>query len=243
MILSVFNKVPHNEEVIYIPHVPDRIQLIRQSVLKLPGRFSVTLLQSLITKLLKIFPGSQSVRHIILRQLRDPELDLHMAPVCDPLSVIQRLEGIWEELLHLLRRFHIILTALISHPVFIRELLPCLYTEQNIMRFRIFRIRVMDIISRHQLDPRLLGHFQKLLVHQCLVRDAMILQLEEIISLAEDILIFQGSLFRFVIKPLHDIALHFSRQAGAQRDNPLMIFSQKRFVHARLVIVSLHKAF
>ena len=71
----------------------------------------------------------------------------------------------------------------------------------------------------------------------------MILQLEEIISLSENILIFQRCFYRLVIKSLHDITLHFSRQARAQRDNAFMIFPQKRFINAGLIIVSLYKAF
>ena len=158
MVLGIFDKIPHNEEVIYIPHVPDRIQLIRQPGLQLLCRLPIAFLKPFIAEFLKIFPGSQPVRHIILRQLRDPELNLHMAPVRDPLGIVQRLERIREELFHLFGRFHIILPAFIPHPVLIRELLPCLYTEQDIVGLRVFRIRIVDVIGRHQPDSRLLGH-------------------------------------------------------------------------------------
>ena len=80
---------------------------------------------------------------------------------------------------------------------------------------RIFRIGIMDIVGRHQFDPGFLRHLQQLLVDQPLIRQPVILQLQEIIILPENVAVFQRRLLRLVIKPFHDIPLDLSRKAGA----------------------------
>ena len=89
----------------------------------------VPLFQSLMAKFVQIFPGGQSVWHIIFRQLGHTEFDLHMASFSNLMGIFQCLQGIWEKSSHLFRRFHIILTTLIAHSVLIAEFLLGLQTE------------------------------------------------------------------------------------------------------------------
>ena len=243
MVFRIFDKVPHDQKVVYISHVLDGVKLICQSVFQLLGRLAVAVTQSFVTKVLQILPCSEPLRHIILWKLCHTELDLYRATVRDPLCIVQRLERIREKLLHLLRGFHIVLSPRIAHPVLIGKLFPRLDAQQDIMRSGIFRVSIVDIIGSHQSDPCFLRHFKQMLVHQPLFRYAMILEFEEIIVLSENVLIFQRSLFSLIVKPLCDIPLYLSGQTCAQGNDPLMVFSQKLFIYTRLIIVSLNKAF
>ena len=46
VIFGIFNKVPYYEEIIYISHAADRIQLIAQPFFQLPGRLSIMFFKS-----------------------------------------------------------------------------------------------------------------------------------------------------------------------------------------------------
>ena len=72
MVFRIIDKIPHDQEIVYIPHIVDRIQFISQDVPKfIPPGFPYRRFQSFKTKLIQIFPRSLSVRHFIFRQLRD----------------------------------------------------------------------------------------------------------------------------------------------------------------------------
>ena len=215
MVFCVFDKVPYNEKIIHISHILYGAKFISQPVFQLLRRFTIALTQSFVAELLQIFPRSKSIRHIIFRQLCHSELDLHQAAVCNLLSIIQRLKGIWEKLLHLLRGFHIILPALIAHSVLIRKLFPRLDAQQNIMRLFILSESIMNIVGRHQFNPCLLRHFEKLLVHQRLFWDTVVLKLKEKIVRSKNPPVFQSYFFRLVIKFFRNIPLHFSGQTRA----------------------------
>ena len=113
-----------------------------------------------------------------------------MAAVCNFLRVFNRIQRIGKQCLHLFFGFHKILTALIAHTIFIRKLFAGLQTKQNVMRLRIFFISVMHVVSSHQIDAQLLMHPQQLLIDLRLLRNAMILQLQEKISFSKTGLIF-----------------------------------------------------
>ena len=74
---------------------------------------------------------------------------------------------------------------------------------------------VVDIVGSYQLNAGFLAHAQKLLIHQALLRDSVILKLQKEISFSKNALIAQGSLFRFFIQPPYQIPGNLSCQAGA----------------------------
>ena len=78
-----------------------------------------------------------------------------MTPVRDPLGILHRLPGIGKQSLHLLLALDIILTALIAHPVLVRECFSGLDTQKDIMGFHILRISIMYVIGTHQRDIQL----------------------------------------------------------------------------------------
>ena len=100
----------------------------------------------------------------------------------------------------------------------------------------------MGVVGGHQRDVQLLAHLQKLRVHQALVRNPVVLQFQEIVALAEAFLVLPGGLPGLLRQVLHDVALHFPRKAGGQRDQPLMVTVQDFHVHPGLVIIPFREA-
>ena len=243
VILGIFDKVPHDQEIIHIPHILDRIQLVFQPFPILLSLFAITLIQPFIAQFVQIFPGGHPIRHVVLRQLGHAELNLHMAAVSNLLCILHCLPRIRKQRCHLFLRFDIVLPAFIAHPVLIRQLFSRLDTEQDVMGLLVLRIGVMHVIGGRQLDPQLLGHLQQTLVHKLLLRNTVVLQLQEIIALPENVLILQRLFLRVFVQPPNQVSLHLPGKAGAQCNDPLMVLPQKLLVHTGLIIISVHKPF
>ena len=110
------------------------------------------------------------------------------------------------------------------------------------MGLHVVLVGVVDVVGGHQLDARLPAHAHESLVHHLLLGHAVVLELQEEVSLPEDLLITQGRLLCLLVEALADISRHFSRQAGAEGYDPLVEFLQELHVHPGLVVVALRKS-
>ncbi len=113
-----------------------------------------------------------------------------MTSVRDPLRVLHRLPGVGEQPLHLLLALHVILSALVAHPVFIGQLLAGLNTQQDIMGLHIIRIGVMHVVGTDKRNIKLSGHVNKRRVDRGLGRNTVVLQFQKIVALPETFLVF-----------------------------------------------------
>ena len=211
---GIFDKIPYNEKIIYISHIFDSRQLIIQAFFQRIGYRMITLFQPFMAKFVQIFPGGQSVWHIIFRQLGHAEFDLHVAALRDLVGIFQSFQSIWKKSRHLFWRFHIILAALIAHSVLIAEFFLGLQTEEHVMGLRIFSHGIMHVIGSNQVDSCLSVHAEKLLVYRLLLRNSMILKLQEEISFSKNILITQGCDLCILIHSTGKIPCDLSCQAG-----------------------------
>ena len=73
----------------------------------------------------------------------------------------------------------------------------------------------MDIVRRNQTDSGLPAHAQKSRIDHFLLRNAVILQLQEKISPAKTFLVLIRHLLRFLVKSADQTALHLPRKTGA----------------------------
>ena len=176
-------------------------------------------------------------RHLVVRHLVFAELDLHMAPVGNALGILHRLPGIGKQSLHLLFALHIVLAALVAHPVLVRQLLAGLQAQQDIVRLCVLHIGIMHVVGGHQRDVQLLTHSQQRRIHRLLGGNPVILQLQEKVAPAETGFIPFRNLARLVDQPFLNIALHLPRQTGRQRDDALMKFLQHFHVHTGPVVI------
>ena len=240
MVSGEFDEIPHDQEVIHISHGPDGVQLIVEPFLQLLRHRIIETLQSLTAELVQIFPCGIAFRHIEPGKFRHAEFNVDLAAVRDLLSIFQRLQRIGEQTAHLLFRFDVVLSAFIAHTVFIADLLARLDTEKDVVGIRIRFVSIVNIIGRHQFDARLLAHPHQLLVDQALFGNSMILQFQKEISLSENLLITQRGFFSFFVKIPHQITGNFSREAGAQGNDTLVVLLEDLHVHTGLIIEAIH---
>ena len=177
-----------------------------------------------------------------MRELRLPELDLHVAPIRNTLGILHGLPGIGEKPLHLFFALDEILPALIAHAVIVGQALARLEAKQNVMRISILRIGIMHVVGANQRNVQLLAHPKELRVDDPLLRDAVVLKLQEVIPLAKAVLILLRALSGLVIQALLDISGHLARKTCGQRNDALMIFLKHLKIHAGLIIIPFREA-
>ena len=110
------------------------------------------------------------------------------------------------------------------------------------MGLPVFREGVVNIIRAHKLNACLTAHPHEQRIDPLLIRDSVVLQLQEKVSLSEDPLKIQGSRLCLIIKAPGQVSLHLARQAGRGRYDTLMVFFQDLLIHAGLVVIPVHKA-
>ena len=195
MVPGIPDKIPYDQEIIHIPHVFDNIQLIVQAFFQFLHIPAVTCGKTVKAELIQILPGIVSLRHIEFRQLRHAEFNFHITAHGNLVGVFQGLGGIRKQSRHFFYGFHVVLAALVAHPILIRKPLACLHAQQDVMGFRVRAVGVVDIIGCHQFYPGLPAHTHKLLIDPLLFRYSMILQLQKEIPFSENLFVAQSCLF------------------------------------------------
>ena len=91
------------------------------------------------------------------------------------------------------------------------------------MGLLILGIGVVDIVGCHQLKARIPAHAHKALVYQLLVRQPVVLKLQEEIVLSKYVHIPAGCPDRLLIHSPGQVALHLPCQTGAERNDSLVV--------------------
>ena len=107
MTAAVVDKVPDDEEVAGVAHRIDDVQLKVQTLAHRLVHHLIALRQSLLAQMAQIAYRVEALRHGKLRQQQMAELQLHVAAVCNPAGILQRLRIATKKLCHLLRAFEI----------------------------------------------------------------------------------------------------------------------------------------
>ncbi len=109
------------------------------------------------------------------------------------------------------------------------------------MGVRILGIGIVHIVRGHQPDAGLPAHPHQLRIDHALRGNAVVLELQKIVPFTEDPLVLESRAFRLLIEAPGEKLLHLARQAGAGRNDPLMIFLKDLPVHAGTVIEAVHE--
>ena len=176
-----------------------------------------------------------------MRQLCDAELDLDVAALCNAVRIVQGLLGIGKQGPHFHLTFDKKLPARISHPVFVGEFLAGLDAQKDIMGLHIVGIGIVDVVGGDQGNPQSPAHRHQSHIDFLLVLVAVVLQLQKEVSLAKNVQVLESRLVRRREVVPDDIARHFSRQASARRNDPLVKLAQKRLVDAGLIVIAFRK--
>ena len=63
------------------------------------------------------------------------------------MGILQSFQGIGEEVLHLLLRLDVILSALVAHPVLIRHLFSSLDAQENVVGLFILPVNIVAVVG------------------------------------------------------------------------------------------------
>ena len=151
------DEIPDDQEIVHVSHGMDHIQLIIQPFSQSSVVIRIPAGHPLIAQPVQVCPGIIPFRHVEPGQLGNPELDLHIASVGDPVGIVQSLLCIGKQSPHLLLRLAVVLAALVAHAVFICHLFIGLDAQKDVMGRRILCIRIVDVIGGHQIDVQLSG--------------------------------------------------------------------------------------
>ncbi len=154
---GIADKVPHNQVVVYIPHLLNGADFIFQPLLQrrlrglpIPGT------QALLAQAAEIALAGGAVRHIEPGQLGFAELNLHMAA---PGNVPCAGQGLWvlgEQGLHLLLRLHVQLPGAELQASLFLHCAACLDAHKHPVHLLILGLNIVAVIGADKGDACLL---------------------------------------------------------------------------------------
>ncbi len=147
-------------------------------------------------------------------QLGLAELDLDIAPFGDPQRVVARLRQLGPEVAHLGSRLHVVLITGELEPIRIRHQGSGLDTQQSVVRFVVVLLGVVRVVGRQQRRTDLASDLEQLGVGGPLFGDPVILDLDEEVVFAEDVLEPGGLLERHLVVARHDGLQHLTSEAA-----------------------------
>ena len=217
---GVFDEIPHDEEVIHKAHGLDDPQLVLQplpGVLPLPA---VALFQPLQAQLAQQVLGPLPRLQGKAGQVAGVKVELHLAAPGDPGGVVQGLGEVGEQRLHLLPALDVQLLGGHAHPAGVGERLAGLDAHEHLLGLGVLPVDVVAVVGDHQGDVQPPGQPHQAGGRLLFLGDAVVLQLDEEIALAVDVLIGQGHLFRLFLLPRQHQLGQVPGQAGRQGDEP-----------------------
>ena len=130
----------------------------------------------------------EPLRHREVGQLRLAELDGDVGALGDPQRVVARLGKVAEQVAHLRGRLEVVLLALELEPLRVAEHRPGLHAQQRVVRLVVLAVDVVRVVGGDQRRADLAGDLDQLRVGVALGLQAVVLQLDEQVVLAEDVL-------------------------------------------------------
>ncbi len=241
------DQVPHDEEVRREAHVSDDVQFELEPIDHLRRqRVAVALFRPLVRQVLEIGlrplligGAGEAIGYGELGQARLPQFDLHVRPFGDQQRVVTRFRKIAEEVPHFGRRLQVVLGSLEFEAVGVREQRTGLHAEQRVVGHRIFAVGVVAVVGGQEGGADAPGDLDQLGIGAVLVGDPVVLDLDEQIALAEDVLEPGGPLLRFLVVAGQQRLEHHPAQATRGRDQALVMLREQFPVQSGLVVVAL----
>ncbi len=172
--------------------------------------------------------------------MRDPELPEWQGDVRhlrDPTGVQDGLALVREERGHLGSRLDVELVGVEPEAPRGIQVVAGAHAQQHIVRFRLLLSDVVEVVGHDERQPDLRAKAQELAVEPLLFREAVVLELQEEVALAEDLAVLAGRLARpFPVLHLQRLG-HLAAEAGTEADQPFAVLRQVLVVDAWLVVV------
>ena len=232
------DEVRDDQEVAGVAHREDHAELVVEPGLELRGDGPVAALEAALALLAQPALDRVPVRH---REVRDAQLAKGQGDVGhlgDAPAVLDRVRLVREEGRHLGRGLDVELLGLELQAPGRVEVVAGPDAQQHVVGLGLLAPDVMQVVGHDQGQVDLRGQAQELLVEARLLGQAVVLQLEEEVVLAEDVAVLAGD--RAGQLPVLDLERlgHLAAEAGAEADEALAVLRQVLAVDARLVVVA-----
>ena len=168
-----------------------------------------------------------------LGQARLAQFDLHVRPLGDQQRVVTRFGNITEEVAHLGRRLQVVLGSLEFEAVGVGEQRTGLHAEQRVVGHRILAVGVMAVVGRQEWGADAPGDLDELWIGPVLVGNPVVLDFDEQVALAEDVLEPGGPLLRSVVVPRQQRLQHHPAQTASRGDESIVVALEQLPVQPR----------
>ena len=235
-VLGELHKVPDDEEVIHIPHLGNDPQLVLQP---LPGYGvggGIALGEALLHQLAQQGIAGFPLGHGKVRQVHGVEVKVHPAAHGDVVGALHRVLVAGEEAQHLLLTLDVELVGLHAHTVGIIQGFARLDAHEHILGFGVLAGEVVAVVGGHQGDARALAHVDDAGDDALFIGNAVILDFQEEIALAEEGFHFAGVLLRLGDAAVQQKLVEIARKAGRQADQALVVLGEQLIIDAGAVI-------
>ena len=235
--------VPGDEEVRGEAHVSDDLQLVGQTIDDGVGeRVAPPLPGALERQVLEVgVVVGEALGQREIGELRLAELDLDVAAFGDQERVVARRRNLTKEVTHLAGGLHVVLGAVEPEPLLVAHQRAGLHAQQCVVRHRIVLAGVVAVVRGQQRRTQLLRQADELRVGALLLGNAVVLEFDEQVVPAEDVLEAPGPLpGPFVVvgeERLEDLAAETARGG----DEPLAVVGENLPVDPGLVVVALEE--
>ena len=236
VLLGVAHIFRHDQKVIGIAHLPHDVQLMLQP--RGHGRsrrVAVQAAQPVAAQPLHI-RIAVAARRIEPRQLQRAERDRQAAALRDPDGVLHRLRQRREQRRHLIAGLEPELLGREGERARLVERGAGLDAAQHPLHLRIVLFQIMHVVGAHQRQPRFLRKAHQTGVDGLLLLEAVILQLQIKMLRPEGVGIPACGLLRAGLVLPQQATRDLARQAGGQRDQPVVIAGEQLPVDARAAV-------
>ncbi len=172
-------------------------------------------------------------------QDRVAELELDVRALGDPQRAVARLGHLVEQAAHLDRALQVVLVPVEPEPVLLVDLRVRLHAQQRVVGHRVALVRVVAVIRREQRRVDRPRDLHELRVRPVLVRDAVVLELDEEAVAPEDVLEPARDRERTRVVVLEQRLEHLAPEAAGGRDDPFVVVLEQLPVHLGLLVVAL----
>ena len=240
--LGVVDVIPDDEVVVGIAHLLDDADLIVQAVfVSLRHVGAVAVLQTFPAEFLEKILIVHAAGGLVIGDLGVAELEIKIALVGDLLGVLAGFRHHGEQLVHFIRRFDVEFIGLELHAVGVLHGFARLDAEQDGLHLRVLFAQVVGIVGGYHGDARFPRQLDELRQNDVVFFEAVVLQFNIVIALAEEVAVPQGRALGPVIVARQKSLRYLARKAGGKADEALVVLFQELLIHAGLGVKALHE--
>ena len=242
------DEIPDDEKVASESHLPDDFDLPLEPGLVIGDRdaelsVTVTLLdplhpltEPLPNDLFEVTFDALSFRYFELREVEAIALQVQADPFRDGQCVVIGFLVTVEDLGHLFGGLEVELLSAVAHPIRVGDLLAGPDTEQNVVGHGVFAAYVMTVVGRDGRQTRLPCQGHQPRIHDHFFFESLVLDLEEEITLTQDIFVCPGRLEHRILGAPERGGRHFPFETCGEPDETFRVRREELLVDSRLVV-------